>query len=292
MKRLLTVLLFLLSFNLLAQKKYQHILITNDDGIEDIDRLLALARAVANQAEKVSVIVSSVDRSGHSNFSAIGKGQSVLEVTCEYVEQNIGVYSIPDNPADCVLLGLGGLFDETPDLVLSGINSGSNIGRGWFASGTIGAVRTAAFLGVKAVAFSGFDDDQEESYKEIPNWISQFIDSELIEKMQNGDYITVGIPKISLDKIKGVKISDRATHFDRPDAIRFKKVFGDSPYEDENTTIWAVSKYGIDREMRDEILIEEGYIVITPMSVNENAPKLLKKMGGLKLPAFELGSMD
>ena len=182
--KLFYVVLILFQSNLLvAQTSFKHILITNDDGIEDADRLIALARAVRNKAGQVSIIVSDTDRSGHSNFSAIGKGQSVLEVTCKYLEDNIAIYTIPDNPAYCILLGLGGFFEETPDLVLSGINGGTNGGKGWFASGTIGAVRTAAFLGVKAVALSGFDDDQATSFVAIPRWVSQFITSEMISQI-------------------------------------------------------------------------------------------------------------
>ena len=236
------------------------------------------------------MIVANRDRSGHSNFSSVGKGQLVLEVTCEYIdaENNIAVYSIPDNPADCVLIGLGGFFeDDTPDLVISGINSGSNIGRGWFASGTIGAVRTATFLGVKAVAFSGFDADLESSYKVIPKWINEFISSDLIGKMSPGEYLTVGIPRIPPKEIKGVKFSDREINFDSPAVIEFQKVYGEDPHQDENKTVWAIVKYGEPELKKDEKIIDEGYIVVTPMSLDENAPKLFNSIMELKIPAFE-----
>ena len=129
-----------------AQKnvKYNHILITNDDGIEDADRLLARAESVKKISKRVSIIVPSFDRSGTSNHITFGKHQSILQVTCKYYdnENNIAAYIIPGYPADCILLGLTGLFsDNRPDLVLSGINGGANIGPEWFGSGTIGAIR-------------------------------------------------------------------------------------------------------------------------------------------------------
>ena len=144
------------SFSILSgQQRFNHVLITNDDGIEDSKRLVALAKEVLKVADRVSIIVSEFDRSGTSNYSTYGKYKSVFEVTCQYYneENKLGIYTIPGNPADCVMLGLGGVTGgEIPDLVLSGINGGANIGPGWFGSGTIGAARAAAYFGVKSIA--------------------------------------------------------------------------------------------------------------------------------------------
>ncbi len=292
MKYSLTFLFLLLIGSIYGQTRFSHILITNDDGIEDADRLIALAKAVSKSAERVSVIVSSSDQSGTSNYSALGKGKVILEITNEYVDQenNITIYTLPDNPADCVLIGLGGLFDgDRPDLVLSGINGGSNIGKGWFGSGTIGAVRTAAFLGVKGVAFSGFDDDVKESYIVIPDWINRFIASGILEMMENGDYLTVGFPQISLDKIKGIKITERKVSFDNPASINFVKIYGDEPSLKESKTFWLLDKYESSKgKGLDESALEEGYIVITAMTVNENNSFLMERLDTVKnmIPAF------
>ena len=134
-KHILFLLLFFSLHLVYGQTKFNHILITNDDGKEDSDRLLALAMSVKDVANRVSIIVSDFDRSGTSNRTAYGKYQSTFEVTCTYVdkENNITGYTIPDYPADCVALGLSGFFGENrPDLVLSGINGGANIGSSWF----------------------------------------------------------------------------------------------------------------------------------------------------------------
>jgi 5'-nucleotidase len=190
MKNMISILVILICFQLtLAQEKvrFKHILITNDDGIEDAKKLLALAISVKNVADRVSIVVSSYDRSGTSNQTAIGKYQSTLEVTCKYQDKNnnIAGYTIQGNPADNILLGLSGFFsDDKPDLVLSGINGGSNIGPDWFGSGTIGAVRMAAFLGVKGIALSGFDDDDKRSFELIPQWIARFISSGILGEIE------------------------------------------------------------------------------------------------------------
>ncbi|UCG28979.1 MAG: 5'/3'-nucleotidase SurE, partial [Bacteroidales bacterium] len=178
MKKYISLLTILICFQLAQAQdnvKFNHILITNDDGIGDSDRLLALATSVKKAARRVSVVVPAYDRSGTSNQLTYGKYQSTLEVACIYndKENSIAAYIIPGNPGDCVILGLNGLFaGDRPDLVLSGINGGPNIGPDWFGSGTVGAARMAAFMGVKGIALSGFDDDDERSFSVIPEWIT------------------------------------------------------------------------------------------------------------------------
>ncbi len=275
--------------------KYKHILITNDDGLEDADRLIALAKSVKSVAERVSIVVSVFDRSGTSNRTKFGKHQSTLEVKCKYIdkENNISAYTIPGNPGDCVLIGLMGLFSEDkPDLVLSGINGGSNIAQDWFGSGTIGAIRMAAYLGVKGIALSGFEDSDERSFKVIPKWITKFISTDIIDEIDNNSYLTVGFPKIPLEDIKGVKISERVISFSENQSFSFKKIHGDNPHKPENKTVWAINVNNTSEYIarKDEKHLNAGYIVITPMTINENNNSLfgkLKKKNNL-IPEFSI----
>ena len=293
MKRMILILLASATL-IIGQSKFNHILITNDDGIEDSKRLIALAKSVSEVAEKTSIVVSEFDRSGTSNYSAFGKHQSTFEVTCQYFdeEKNISVFTTPGNPADCVMLGLGGLLGtETPDLVLSGINGGPNIGPNWFGSGTIGAARTAAFFGVKAIAFSGFDDDNEESFVLIPNWITKFISSGILENMNRNSYLTVGFPRIGLDKIKGVKFCERKVVFDNPEVFKLKKIWGKETNKVDNKTIWVVELMGNplnNLPKYDNYYLSQGYITITPMTINENNKEILSNFYKAQdqLPAF------
>ncbi len=264
------------------QKKYRHILITNDDGIEDADRLLALGRSVARVSDRVSIVVASYDRSGTSNHTQFGKHRSIIEVECRYTETetNLAVYTLSANPADCILIGLGGLFGEDrPQLVLSGINGGSNIGPGWFGSGTIGAVRTAAFLGVKAIALSGFDDDYESSFEIIPDWITKFIEGDYMDLIGRNDYLTIGFPKDDPSKILGVKVVEREVSLPNSDRISFKQIHGEDPHNPENLTAWALDtpkESAKPNPGKDISSLIGGFITITPMSVDENQQKLLE----------------
>ena len=269
MKKYLALIIVLFTFNsLLSQTKFSHILITNDDGIEDSKRLIALAKSVSLVADRVTIIVSEFDRSGTSNYSTYGKYNSTFELTCQYNndENNIEVYTTPGNPADCVLLGLGG---------------GPNIGPNWFGSGTIGAARTAAYFGVKAIAFSGFDDDNEKSFTVLPEWITAFVSSGILAELQRGDYLTVGFPKIPLDEIKGIKLVERRVMFDYPEIFEMKRIYGEEPNIVDSKTIWTPemkgNPFGQENKLDNDHL-DEGYVVITPMSINENDHKTLENL--------------
>ena len=81
-----------------------------------------------------------------------------LEVERREIGEGIEAFAVDGTPGDCVALALTGLMTDPPDLVISGINGGANVGAEWLFSGTIGAARVAS-LGVPAVAVSGLDDD-------------------------------------------------------------------------------------------------------------------------------------
>lgn len=296
-KPICITILFFATITLFSQQnnyRFNHILITNDDGIENIDILIALAKSVKPLANRVSIVVSTQDRSGSSNYLTFGKFKSSYEITTEYsdAEKNIGIYTMPAYPADCVLLGLSGLFpNNRPDLVLSGINGGPNIGPSWFNSGTIGAVRTSAILGVRGIAFSGFDDDNLKSFTILPEWIAKFLDSGIIEKIGLHSYLTVAFPEIPLDEIKGIKISERRISYDQPKAIQFKKVFGEKLSEPDSKTIWAFSPNGnpnTETAKDDVYYLQQGFIIISAMTINENNESLFEKLKSneLLIPKF------
>ncbi len=278
--------------------KFDHILITNDDGIENADRLLALAKSVKRISKRVSIVVSAFDRSGTSNYTTFGKYQSTLEVTCEYRDENsnIAIYTMPGNPADCVLIGLNGLFaDDKPDMVLSGINGGTNIGPGWFGSGTIGAIRMAAYLGVPGIALSGFDDEDERSFTVIPKWVTALLSTDLVNEISKGSYWTIGFPEVSMEDVKGVVVAERRVAFDDPEQLVFKKIDGEDPYTQENSTVWSLSNnlsLSEDPYEYDDIQLEKGYIVLTPMTIDENRASLFNSLVEKKdlIPKFTVGN--
>ena len=121
------------------------ILVTNDDGVHS-PGLAALADAAA---ESMAAVVVAPDR----NRSAIGHALT-LESPLRADEIRSGVFSVDGTPTDCVNLGVHGLVDGRPELVVAGINLGANLGDDITYSGTVCAALEAALMGVPAVAFS------------------------------------------------------------------------------------------------------------------------------------------
>ncbi len=125
------------------------VLVTNDDGI-DAPGIRALAHAVR---ERGDVVVVAPDGNRSASGHAITLTQRI-SVSARQVEPGIRGFAVGGTPVDAVKLALEQLLPGPPDLVLSGVNHGSNLGRDVFYSGTVSAAMEAAFMGTPAVAVS------------------------------------------------------------------------------------------------------------------------------------------
>jgi 5'-nucleotidase len=125
------------------------ILLTNDDGI-DAEGLNALAHRLADWAD-LSVVAPDAERSASGHSITLKQPLVAEPRRLHAVDQ---AWAIGGTPADCVKLALEVLLPQFPDLVISGINHGSNLGRDVFYSGTVSAAIEASFLGVPALAVS------------------------------------------------------------------------------------------------------------------------------------------
>jgi 5'-nucleotidase len=122
-----------------------HILITNDDGYL-APGIKALAQELALVAD-ISVVAPERNRSGASNSLTLMRPLRVEQSTDGY-------YYVDGTPTDCVHLALSGLLDNPPDMVVSGINSGPNLGDDVLYSGTVAAAMEGRYLGLPAIAVS------------------------------------------------------------------------------------------------------------------------------------------
>lgn len=276
----------------------KNILITNDDGVEDYERLYALAKALSAFAENVIIVTSKENRSSTTNYLSLARNNE-LSATYQLVDSisNIQLFTVDGYPADCVLLG-GGIFQEKGleiDLVISGINGGPNNGLQWFGSGTIGAARTAAIAGIPAIAISGFDEDNDSNAKSnlsiISQWVVKLIQTDLIQMMKPLEYLTIAIPD-KIQEIKGVKIVERAITFDNPPFYLSRKSNTEG-FKNGNTYTWQIqgadpSKVYESPKENDIFYFYQNYIVIIPMTINENNSKRLLEYQKLssKLPSI------
>jgi 5'-nucleotidase len=122
-----------------------HILLTNDDGIR-ADGLRALAEVLKGFAT-VSIVAPSQEQSGAAQSLTLRQ-----PIVCHNVAER--EWAVDGTPADCVIVALHKLLPEKPDLVISGINFGANLGENVYYSGTVGAAREAALHHIPALAMS------------------------------------------------------------------------------------------------------------------------------------------
>lgn len=163
-------------------------LLTNDDGI-NAEGLAALQRVAAAIFDEVWVVapVSQMSQIGH---------RVTTDTPIRYREQGKRSFAVSGTPADCTRVALAYLMPVRPDWVLSGINHGGNLGRHDFAiSGTVAAVREAAFAGIRGIALShfirrGLDLDWEKAAARVGPVIAELLD----EPLDEGHFWNVNLP--------------------------------------------------------------------------------------------------
>lgn len=149
-----------------------HILLSNDDGFDANG--LQILRSVLSRRHRVDVVAPDAEKSGCGHSITVGRPIFINPV------EGIG-WEISGTPADCVKLGVEALLPSRPDLVVSGINHGSNLGRDIFYSGTVSAAIEAAFMDIPALAVSAAGFTQWEL-----EWIAHCVDWWISRQDQDG----------------------------------------------------------------------------------------------------------
>ncbi len=246
------------------------VLITNDDGI-DMEEIRQLALAFSEIAETY-VVAPLGERSGSSTHLTL---DGALRVEPRQFGKGIHAWGVDGFPADCVLLGVAGFMRDTPpDLVISGINTGPNTSDTWVASGTVGAARIAASLGLPAIAVSGVDAKIPGSLEAAANWTVRLAQSAIVRDLRPPQYLTVSLPRIPPKEIKGVRVAEHDTGFLR--AVRFRET-EDGVWQSELDG-GEVETSGRRNRDADVYLYASGYIVIVPMRVDEHDREALSRL--------------
>ncbi len=192
------------------------ILLTNDDGVY-APGLAALYRELQLLGEVVVV-------APESEQSAVGHAITLMTpLRVKEVSLNCGVegFAVSGFPADCVKIAMAELLPSPPDLVVSGINLGPNVGINVLYSGTVSAATEAGILGVKGVAFSLDSYDKNADFATAAS-----LARELLEQVRgwsawnNGVCLNINLPNLPRAEIKGVRITRQDTgplveHFER-----------------------------------------------------------------------------
>lgn len=219
-----------------------NILVTNDDGIE-APGLAALAEALLPLG-KVTVAAPRENRSGVSHGVTSDRPIGVVESE----RQGTKWFAIDALPATCLRLALETLLTERPDIVVSGINVGENLGTVTFYSATVAGAREAAFLGIPSLAVhlargKGMD------YRAAAALAADIVRSVGKDGIPKGTFLNVNIPALSPDRIKGVRITRQDTrapielyekNITAAGATEYKPSWKHHEPAGEDTDIWAL----------------------------------------------------
>lgn len=234
---------------------HMKILISNDDGFQ-APGIVALHAALKDIAE-VEVIAPEHNNSAKSNALTLAAPLYVHEA-------HNGFRYVTGTPADCVHIALKGLLDYRPDLVVSGINNGANMGDDTIYSGTVGAAMEAYLFGVPAIAFSQIQKGWAhiESAAQVARRLVQQVER---EGMLQGDpwLLNVNIPNLPLEELKPVKVC----RLGRRHAAE-RVITQDSPRGETMYWIAGAGSAKDSSEGTDFHATAAGHVALTPLQID------------------------
>lgn len=233
------------------------ILVSNDDGI--LAPGLQILADSLKRLGKITVIAPSQERSTTGHSLTLHKPIRVEPIKS-------GFYSINGTPADCAYIGIKKLFRKRPpDLVVSGINRGPNLGSDTHYSGTVAVAREATFLGVPAIAISlvheGIDNDVD--FRPAAEYAYQIAKQVLKTGLPKEVLLNVNVPELPLRHIKGIRMVRTGSRYYSDRIVEQKDPRGRNYY-------WLGGKYlGYDKKGDSDCkAIDEHYVSVTPLHID------------------------
>ncbi|MFP4207776.1 MAG: 5'/3'-nucleotidase SurE [Wenzhouxiangella sp.] len=235
-----------------------HILISNDDGLY-APGIRLLAERLGELADRVTVVAPDRDRSGASN-------SLTLDQPIRVDPQEDGRYKIYGTPTDCVHLAITGLLEDEPDMVVSGINAGANLGDDVLYSGTVAAAMEGRFLGLPAMAVSlvyNFASKGPHHYASGAEAAAILTRQLLAEPLPADTILNVNVPDLPWDQIRGFETTRLGHRHCSGDVI---------PIEDpRGRPFFWVGPPGSEEDNgpgTDFHAVRNGYVSVTPIHVD------------------------
>lgn len=232
------------------------ILITNDDGVAA--KGLRTLDEVAMEFGDVVVMAPEYNASGMSHSITSSRPLRVREVK---QAPGLSVYCCDGTPVDSVKLAVEYFCPRRPDLVLSGINHGSNSSINVLYSGTMGAVIEASALGIDAIGFSLLNHNPEADFTPCIPFVRHIIGTTLERGgLPLGISLNVNIPRLPADEIKGIRVCHEA-HAMWHDSFEKRTDPQGRPYW------WLTGKFVCDNppEASDVWALDHGYVSVVPI---------------------------
>lgn len=229
------------------------ILLSNDDGY--FSPGIAALAAELGQVAEITVVAPERDRSGASNSLTLDRPLQLRRAPS-------GFYYVNGTPTDCVHLAVTGMLDHLPDIVVSGVNHGANMGDDTIYSGTVAAATEGYLLGVPAIAVSL-----------VGRQVSQFaaaarVARQLVERFQERPFgtpvlLNVNVPDVPFDQLRGIQVTRLGRRHRAEPVIKTSNPRGETIY-----WIGAAGEAADAGEGTDFHAVAQGFVSVTPLQMD------------------------
>ena len=243
-----------------------HFLISNDDGI-DAQGIQVLADCL-RFIGRVTIVAPHQNRSGASNSLTLDSPVRIREISED-------CYRVTGTPSDCVHIALTGLLEKDPDMVVSGINSGANLGDDVIYSGTVAAAMEGRFLGLPAIAVSLVFDEKPEHYSTAATAVGLLVERLRMDPLPADTILNNNVPDLPWGQINGFEVT-RLGHRHRAEPV-IRMV------DPRGTPMYWIGPAGPGQDAgpgTDFDAVRRGYISITPIHVDLTRYQALEQVAG------------
>lgn len=248
------------------------ILVCNDDGISSPGIIFLVS--IAKEFGEVAVLAPDKPQSGMGHAITINSTLRLQKSNFHHVSIE---YSCSGTPVDCVKMAVNNILPRKADLVLSGINHGSNSSINVIYSGTMSAAIEGALEGASAIGFSLCDYGIDADFSQAAKPIRKIIAETLKNKLPEGVCLNVNIPKLKEDEIKGIKVCRQAR-------ANWVEEFDQRLDPHGKPYYWLTGKF-VNFEPAstdtDEWALANGYISVVPTQCDLTAHNDLQKIKNL-----------
>lgn len=245
-----------------------NIVISNDDGIF-AKGIKILSETIAKE-HNVYVLAPDRERSANGHALTLHKPLRAEEVN---IFDNVKkAWQINGTPSDCIKIGIGAILDFIPDLIVSGINRGQNMGTDVIYSGTVSAAMEGTILGIPSIAVSlaSFDD---KNYETAADFVLDFIRKFDPKSLPAKTLLNINVPSIEKSLLKGYKVVKLGRH-------RYIDVIEERKDLRGKTYYWLAGEPSgyPDEENTDFAVVKDNYVSITPIHYDLTNYKFLNEL--------------
>lgn len=247
------------------------ILLSNDDGVHALGLKILYDELKKLGTVKVVAPLEEKSTTGHS--LTLHKPLRLIQM------ENKDFYGVNGSPADCIYLGLKQVLKYEPDIIVSGINRGANLGQDIYYSGTVSAAREACIIGIPSYAVSldvDFKSRKPESklhFKTAAKMAVKVIKEYQKRKFPKYTLLNINVPDVPMNKIKGIMPARQGFRHYSGAVVRRVDHRGKDYY-------WVGGQYaGFEKEHdTDCAKVDEGFVTVTPLKLDATDMAYLEEM--------------